>query len=117
MRSAASSSVVTTTTRTAMSIRASDGMLADNRWPFAVAFNGQRRTVYGERLTDFADEREHGHVHGDGDTADGHAQERDEQRFEKFHQTGHRDVDFVLIEVGDFRKHRIERAGLLTDGG
>src|SRR5581483_5840016 len=101
MISAPSSSVVTTTTRTAMSIRASLGMVLGVR---RSALGWAGLTPNAQRLvasSDLSDQREHRHVHGDDDAADGHAEERDEHRFEKLHQTGDRGVDLFLVEVGD----------------
>ena len=37
-----------------------------------------------------------------------------EQRFQNRQQAGHGHVDFVLVELGDLREHRVERARALA---
>src|SRR5204862_8062724 len=110
---AASRSVVTTTTRTAMSnlvsedigcwvlgagccVRGAGCWSADllTQPPAPCTQHHVPSTV----LTDLSDEREHRHVHRDDDAADGDAEERDEQRLEQFHEARDRDVDFVFVE-------------------
>src|SRR5688500_12070090 len=113
MISAASRSVVTTTTRTAMSIRVSVDMgCCVPRAACCVlraAVNAARGTEHAAlRLTDLSDEREHRHVHRDDDAADGDAEERDEDRLEELHQAGHGDVHFFFVEVGDLAEHGVE---------
>src|SRR2546428_3041900 len=111
MISAASSSVVTMTTRTAMSIRASVGMseVGGRGWGADL-----RPPTCDSLLTDLSDEAEHRHVHGDDDAADGHAEESDEHRLEKLHQAGHRHAPVIPTEPADLRQPCIELAGLLA---
>src|SRR5450759_606276 len=122
MISAARMSVVTTITRTAMSIRASVGMLGMTCHPERSEGSGGANrhpdsslTLGMTLLSNLSDECEHRHVHRDDDAADGNTEERDEDRLEKLHEAGHGVVDFVFVEVGDLRQHRIERASLLAD--
>ena len=56
-----------------------------------------------------------GKIHRYDDAADHDAQEQDHHRFESSKQVLHGRVHFVLVEVGDFLKHRVHRAGLFAD--
>src|SRR3954468_7660140 len=66
-------------------------------------------------LCQFADHVEDGHVHRDDDAADDNAEKRDHDRLEQRQHACDGRVDFLFIEVGDFRKHRVERARRLAD--
>src|ERR1041384_8274703 len=102
MMSDARNSIVTTTTRTAISVRASECM-AVGCWLLAQS----REPTAKSSLSDLSYQREHRHVHRDDDAADGDAEECDEDRLEEFHEAGHRRVDFLFLEAGDLRKNRV----------
>ena len=63
----------------------------------------------------FSDKCKERQVHRDNDSAYGDAQEEDHRGLHQAQQVSNRRVNFLFVEVGYFRKHRVEGAGLFAD--
>src|SRR5689334_6500511 len=66
-------------------------------------------------LRQLADQCEQWQVHRNDDRPDRDAQETNQQRLNQRQQVGNRRVYFLLVEISDLSKHRIERTGLFTN--
>src|SRR5579884_2478542 len=51
----------------------------------------------------------------DDDGADDESQDHDHERLQQADEALHHDVDFLIVDIGDLIKHRIQIAGLLAD--
>src|SRR5712692_7078504 len=65
-------------------------------------------------LRQFANQREHWHVHRDYNRSDGYTKKSNQSGFNQSQQVGDRRVDFLFVEIRDLAEHRIERARLLA---
>src|SRR5690606_14805232 len=54
-------------------------------------------------------------VHRHDHSAHDYSQEQDHHRLQQRQQARHRDVDLVVVEIGDLAEHLVETAGLFTD--
>ena len=68
-----------------------------------------------QHYVSLGDQVEDWQIHRDHDAADDDAEHGDHDRIEQRQQAGDGRVDFLLVEVGNLREHRIERAGRLAD--
>src|SRR6185369_13946164 len=63
----------------------------------------------------YGDQTEDRKVHRDHEATDDDAQKDDHDRLEQRRERRDRGIDLVIVEVGDFREHLVERAGVLAD--
>src|SRR5437588_8742615 len=58
---------------------------------------------------------DHGQKQGDDDGADDEAEDHDHEGLEQADQALDQDVDFLVVDIGDFVEHGVQIAGLLAN--
>src|SRR5436190_10433829 len=72
-------------------------------------------TLSAFTLLHYRDQLEDRQVHRHDEAADDDAEQHDHDRLEQRGERGHRGVDLVVVEVGDFLEHLVEGARVLAD--